>query len=136
MSKSETKNLIALVEFTKDCDVSELAARLNSLSSGFVFVRDDTGRFEEVPAFTAEFGGASLVLYGSSETENEAGCVLEFSARTTEELEEFRTQVPAFIGRVISAKYTNSRGYLDFSEELANTLSADGFTGCKPVKFG
>lgn len=133
MRDPHVKKLLATVEFPAEIPIEVLASRLTERIRGFVFTRDETGRFEEVPAFIAESNGITFVLFGVPEGEPNDGCVLEFSTQTCLGINEFRNQAPEFVRGFVTEKNPDSRGYIDCSDALAETLSDSGFFGCKAV---
>jgi hypothetical protein len=115
--------------------LDELADRLTRLMPGFAFEDEKTGVYEEVPALVAQHDGMEFVLFGVplGETSNEYE--LEFSCRTDLPIEELLNKdASGFVRQFVHEKAVNERGFLDFSEELAQVLVQHGIEGCKPIR--
>jgi hypothetical protein len=97
------------------------------------FEKDDTGRFDEVPAYVAEKDGARFTLFGTPDSDVSDSYVLEFSFDTPQTMEELRNTYRMFGDDFFVDKEMNGRGYFDYSEELAEHLRQKGFEACKAV---
>lgn len=113
--------------------LEEMAGKLGTVLGGLIFKREETGRFEEVPAFVAEDGnsGMTFILFGIPEGETSDAYTLECSAETELSIQEFRKNSFGLISKILTPKEVNSRGYFDYSNELATALSASGVSASK-----
>ncbi|MFC5473537.1 hypothetical protein [Paraherbaspirillum soli] len=133
MDATLMNNIHAAVEFPIDIPLEDLAIQLEGVLGGLSFEREETGRFEEVPAFVAQQSGMTFILFGLPANELGDAFVLELSAETPLALQEFQKTVSEFVGGILSDKEINSRGYFDYSDELANALRSVGMEGCKAI---
>jgi hypothetical protein len=128
MSKNSMKNILATVELPINMPLEKLAAKLAIAVGGIIFEKEETGRFDEVPAFVANLPEMEFVLFGVPDGEDGDYFVLEFSARTELSIDEFRINILEFVGSFLVTKHVNIRGYFDYSEEMANSLFSKGLT--------
>lgn len=133
MNTTATKNILATVEFPINTSLENLAAKLGMVFDGLSFEKESTGRFDEVPAFVAQQSSMTFVLFGIPEGESGDAYVLELSAETLLSIQEFRKNIPKFVSSFLIDKQINSRGYLDYSEELVNALRSVGMADCKVI---
>lgn len=126
-------HVLATVEFPISAPLDDLAASLGAVTQGLKFVFDDTGRFDEVPAYIAEKDGARFTLFGTPEGEAGESYVLEFSFETPHSMEELRHTYRMFGDDFFVDKEMNGRGYFDYSKELAEHLRKVGFDTCKAL---
>ncbi len=134
MGEVNTKHLLARVEAPIDEPLEAIAERLTRLMPGFIFEEETTGRYEEVPAYVAECGEMKFVLLGVPEDEIGDEYVLEFDCSTQLPLEELLgDDSGGFLRKFVHEKAVNERGFLDYSEELAQLLVECGIPGCKPI---
>lgn len=126
------KNLFAEVEVSSALPLEEMARELSTIICGFTFEREETGRFEEVPAFVAKDGsGVTFVLFGVPEGETCDAYTLECSAETELPIMEFKRNLLGFMNGIFVEKNVNTRGYYDYSAELAAALAANGIDATK-----
>jgi hypothetical protein len=118
--------ILATVEIQTCRALGDLAEVVETCIVGLAFEKEETGRFEEVPAYVAHDSGMEFVLFGRSEGDDRDPYVLQLSARTSLTIQEYRTCVLEFVGNVLVDKETDSRGYLDYSKELAKALAEKG----------
>lgn len=127
MAELSKKYIIAEAEISAVISLVEMAAKLSSIIGGITFKQEVTGRFEEVPAFVADDGnsGMQLILFGIPEGETGDAYLLECSAETDLSIEEFSKNVNRFLSGILveNGKEIDSRGYFDFSDELASALA-------------
>ena len=129
------KHLLARIEVPIRESLDEFADRLNRLMPGFVFEEEMTGRYEEVPAFVAEHDGMEFVLFGVPLGEVSDEYELGFRCRTELPLEELLEQdAGGFVRQFVHEKAVNERGFMDYSEALAQVLVKHGIEGCKPIR--
>jgi hypothetical protein len=133
MSAVDMKHVIATVEFPTELPLADMAARLGAAVGNIVFEKDESGLYEEVPAFIAQESGVSYVLYGLPEEEPVGAYVLELSAQTQLSIREFWVGANPFVRTILNDKKLNSSGYFDFSDELATSLRERGIRHCKAV---
>lgn len=133
MNAGPAKHILATVEFPINMPLETLAGELGKAIGGITFEREETGRFEEVPAFVVKNSEMNFVLFGLPEGENGDAYVLELSAEIPLAIQEIRKTNLEFIERSIYNKEKNSRGYLDYSDELANSLSSKGLKARKVI---
>ncbi|WP_433867432.1 hypothetical protein [Ralstonia wenshanensis] len=126
------KSFLAKVQFSAHHDLSALAIRL-SATTGVAMPYDESGRYDEVPAFIGEHGELELTLFGPPEEHRTDECVLVLRMHTEHTLEALRGTLPKFFWTVLINKEPNERGYIDCSGELALALHAGGFVDCSPV---
>ena len=131
MKSSLKKSILATVELPILMPLEDLALKLEEAIGDISFEREDTGRFEEVPAFVAEETNMAFVLWGVPEREHSDVYILEMSAETPLPIEEFRNSTLGFASPFLHNKEPNSRGYLDYSDELANALCSRGIRAYK-----
>jgi hypothetical protein len=124
-------HILATVELPTNLSLESMAGRVGAALGGFVFNREQTGLFEEVPAFVAQHCGMDFVLFGSPNEETGDAYVLEMSAATNLAIVEFRKSVPKIVGDFLCNKEADARGYVDYSMELASSLSAAGLKACE-----
>lgn len=126
-------HVLATVEFPISSSLADLAASLGVVVQDLKFEYEDTGRFDEVPAYVAEKDGARFTLFGTPEGQVGDAYVLEFSFDTWHSMEELRHAYRIFGDDFFVDKEVNSRGYFDYSEELAKHLRQVGFETCKAL---
>ena len=127
-----TKSFLAKVQFGAHHDLSALAIRL-SATTGVAMPYDESGRYDEVPAFIGEHGELELTLFGAPEEHATDESVLVLRMHTAHPLEASRATLPKFFRTVLISKEPNARGYIDCSGELALALNACGFVDCASV---
>ncbi len=128
-----TKHILAVVEIPNFLPLEKMADELEIAIDGIKFKKEDTGRFEEVPAFIAEDtnSSAKFVLFGIPEGEFGDAYTLEFSAETDMPMREFKKSTLKFLSSFLNERATNSRGFLDYSDDLADALNTKGIKTCK-----
>ena len=62
-------DFIATVSFPASLPLSLLAKKIDLAFKGLHLKKEDTGRFEEVPAYVGDSGGLEFVLFGIPEGE-------------------------------------------------------------------
>jgi hypothetical protein len=111
--------------------LARCAARLNSLARGFVLRPDSNCRFDEVPAFIAQFTDLELILFGMPPGETATHYFLKLSALSKRTPQSWQALLAeTFIGALYAPKPPAESGYLDFSEELAQYLQQSGIRDC------
>lgn len=128
-----TMHFLATVEFDSDRGLDGLAEEV-SRRTGIDVTKDDTGRFDEVPAYVGGDGDLQLTLFGPTDDQEERECVLELSFRTTLLPPEAKSAVPAVFHSLFHDAKANSTGHIDCSGELAETMRLLGFSDCAPVR--
>ena len=131
MNTHSMKNILATVELPINMSLEAMTAKLTIAIGDIVFEKEETGRFDEVPAFIAKQSDMEFVLFGLPEGEDGEDFVLELSGKTPLSISEFRTKVLGFVGSFLVEKEANSRGYFDFSDELAKALCSKGLMARK-----
>jgi hypothetical protein len=133
MDKISTKNILAEVEVPSALPLEDMAQKLGAIIGGITFEREDTGRFEEVPALVAkdDNSGMTFVLFGIPEGETCDAYTLECSAETRLSISEFSGHLSRFMSNIFVEKDVNARGYFDYSDELATALTANGISATK-----
>ena len=133
MNAISKKNIVAVVEIPSVVPFDEMADRLEVVIDGILFEKEGTGHFEEVPAFIAKDlnSSAKFILFGIPKGESGDAYTLEFSAETDLPIQEFRKSTMTFLNGFLDEKSVNSKGYLDYSDELASTLTTKGITASK-----
>ena len=129
MEKNSTTYIRATVTLPVDMLFEGSAIHLEKILKGFHF--RDTDRYDEVPAFVAQEADVTFTLFGIPEGETSDVYILKLSAETPLTLSEFKKTIPEFISKIFTDKEMNSRGYFDYSEELANALCSAGMKGCE-----
>ena len=134
MDASLKKEILAVVEILNAEPFEEMANRLGMAIDGINFEKEETGRFEEVPAFIGKDhnSSAKFTLFGIPKGESGDAYTLEISAETDLPIPEFKKSTIKFLNSFIGEKIVNSRGHLDYSDELANALIMKGITASKP----
>lgn len=128
----ETKSFWAAVEFSSPHALSDLAARLNE-ATGIALSFDESGRYDEVPAFVAEIAGLDVSLLGVPEEHQAHESVLKVRLRTELSFEAIYASLPSFFRCVLVDKGVDARGFINCSSELAKALLERGFADCLPV---
>ncbi|MCE3608096.1 hypothetical protein LXA47_31490 [Massilia sp. P8910] len=133
MEKISMKNILAEVEVSSSISLEDMARKLSAVIGWTTFEREDSGRFEEVPALVAKDNnsGMTFVLFGIPEGETCDAYTLECSAETELSIPEFGRRLPRFMSDIFIDKDVNARGYFDYSDDLANALSANGISATK-----
>ena len=128
MDEISKKDILAVVEIPNVLPFDEMAGTLGAAIDGIIFEREETGRFDEVPAFIAKDvnSSAKFILFGIPEGEYSDAYTLELSAETDLPIQEFRKSTLTFLNSFLNEKGINCRGYLDYSDELANALRTKG----------
>jgi hypothetical protein len=126
-------NILASVEVSSTLPLKEMARKLSAIIGGFIFENDDTGRFEEVPAFFAKdnSSGMTFVLFGIPEDETCDAYTLQCSVETELSIPDFSRSLFGFMSNIFVEKNINKRGYFDYSEELATALTVNGISATK-----
>ena len=126
--------MLAVVEIPNLVPFEEMANRLGMAIDGIKFEKEETGRFEEVSTFIGKDlnSSAKFTLFGIPEGEFGDAYTLEMSAETALSIHDFKKSTIKFMNSFIDEKIVNSRGYLDYSDELANALIMKGITAFKP----
>lgn len=125
-------HFLATVEFDAHRSLPDLAAELATVC-GVPLAKEDTGRFDEVPAYVGSAGEVQLTLFGPTEDQEERECVLEVSFRTLLPGTQARAGSPVFLQPVFVGSEVDSTGHINCSPQLASLLKANGFDDCKPV---
>jgi hypothetical protein len=125
-------HFLATVEFDANRSLPDLAAELERVC-GMPLTQEDSGRFDEVPAYVGGAGELQLTLFGPTEDQEERECVLEVSLRTSLLSTQARTAAPVFLQPIFEGVKTDSTGHINCSPQLASLLGANGFGDCKPV---
>jgi hypothetical protein len=135
MDAISRKYILATVEIPNDTSVEVLADRLGAVIDGIFFKEDEIGHFEEVPAFIAEDqkSNARFILFGVPDGEFSNAYTLELSAETDLPIPDFRKSTLKFLNGILTEKDANSRGYIDYSDEMANALTKNGITAAKSI---
>jgi hypothetical protein len=126
------KSFLATVEFVSPHKHSELAARL-ARAIGVALLFDESGKYDEVPAFFAKVGGLDLSLLGAPEGHPTHESVLAVRMRTELPFAKLHSSIPSFFREVLVDKGVNAKGFIDCSSELAQALVQRGFADCSPV---
>ena len=92
MNKIFKRNILAEVEIASVMPLDEMASQLEGIIGGINFVREETGRFEEVPAFVAKVvnSGMNFILFGIPDGETCDAYTLECSAETVLSVQYFK----------------------------------------------
>lgn len=133
MNKISMKNILAEVEVSNALPLEATAQKLSAVIGGVIFEREETGRFEEVPAFVAkdDNSGMTFVLFGIPEGEICDAYTLECSAETGLSIMEFNRILFGFMKNIFVEKDINARGYFDYSYELAAALTMNGINATR-----
>ena len=86
-------SILARVELPIDRTLGELAASIGASIGGVAFKEEESGRFDEVPAYTARHSDLEFVLFGLPEGEDGDAYVLELSAKTQLTIQEFQKTI-------------------------------------------
>lgn len=116
--------------------LEEVARRINQLMPDLPLEAEQSGRYDEVPAFVAEGADFRFVLLGVPE--GEVGPYeLKFRCETALPMASLLAErAGAFVNQFIHVQADSRESFLDFSEELAQALVRNGFEGCEPVRPG
>ena len=120
---------IPILEPLKQC-----ADRLSAALDGVAFVAEESGKYEEVPAYVGSKGEAEFVLFGVPDGESADEYVLEFNCKSAAPVSKLAVQSSvAFLAHVADDKPRNARGYVDVSPELCAHLNQVDFALGKAV---
>jgi hypothetical protein len=119
----------AIVTIPRDHSFDQFAEKLSQITQAR-FTEESTGRYDELPAYEASAGELEFLLLGP---ESDDEYRLEFTCTTSTPMEILARQGGEFTRLFLHLKALNNRGYLDFSQELADALSALGIPGCRPL---
>ena len=133
MSVGSLNRILASVEIPAELSIDDLAVELGRVLGGLTFERDDSGRFEEVPAFVSNQSGVEFILFGWPVDEESDAYVLELFARTPVAIQEFRQTIGGLLSTILVEKEKNSRGFFDYSDELASALCSNGLMARKTM---
>lgn len=138
MSEAKQRHLLAMIDIPVTAKLVDVAEHLTTLLPGFSFELENSGRYEEVPAFVAKCGATSFVLLGIPDDEEGDEYQLEFDCITTKTVEQLTGDKDAqTVGLFVrEEKASNSRGFYDYSKELADLLISLGIPGCNPIIVG
>jgi len=128
-----TTHFMATVEFDAKRSLPDLATKL-----GLVFrvplTKEDTGRFDEVPAYVGSSGEVRLTLFGPTEEQEERECILEVSLRTSLPATQALANELDFLQSIFVDSDVDSTGHVNCSNRLASLLQLNGFGDCKAVR--
>lgn len=114
---------IPIIEPLQTC-----GARLAAVLDGVAFVAEETGRYEEVPAYVGSNGNAEFILFGVPDGESADEYSLQFSCTTEMSLRRLVIDSGiSFLARVPTNKPVNGRGFVDVSLELCAHLNDADF---------
>lgn len=125
-------HFLATVEFDAHRSLPDLAVDLARVC-GTPLTKEDSGRFDEVPAYVGSTGEVQLTLFGPAEDQEERECVLEVSYRTSLPARQARAAAMDFLQPVFDGTEADSTGHINCSTQLSSLLVASGFGDCKPV---
>ena len=131
MSVGSLNRMLASVEIPAELSIDDLAVALGRLLGGLTFERDDSGRFEEVPALVSYQSGAEFILFGWPVGEESDAYVLELFAKTSVAIQDFRKTIGGLLSAIFVEKEKNPRGFFDYSDELASALCSNGLMARK-----
>ena len=126
-------HFLASVEFDARRVLPDLAADL-SRACGVPLTKDDSGRFDEVPAYVGSAGEVRFTLFGPTDDQEERECILEVSFRTSLSVERARAESPPSLQSVFDGLEIDSTGHINCSHQLASLLKTKGFGDCEPVR--
>lgn len=127
-------HFLGMVEFDAHRSLPALAGDLARVCR-IPLTKEDSGRFDEVPAYVGSTGPIQLTLFGPTEDQAELECVLEISYRTSLPAKQAQAAAMALLQPVFEGTKVDSTGYINCSEQLSSLLVANGFDDCRPVKF-
>lgn len=125
-------HFLATVEFDARRSLPDLAADLATVI-GVSLRKEESGRFDEVPAYVGGAGEIQLTLFGPTEHQDERECILEVSYRTSPSATLAHTDSQDFLQAAFGGTEVDSTGHINCSLQLASLLQASGFCDCKPV---
>lgn len=125
-------HFLAVVEFDSHWSLPDLAAKLAAVIN-LPLTKEETGRFDEIPAYVGSFGEIQLILFGPPEGEDEHECVLEISFRTSLPIMQAQESSPSFLQPIFIDSEVDSTGHIKCSAQLASLLNTNGFINCKPI---
>lgn len=125
-------HFLATVEFDAHRSLPDLAADLAN-ACGIPLTKEESGRFDEVPAYVGNVGEVQFTLFGPAEDQEDRECVLEISYRTSLPVKQARAATTALLQPVFDGTEMDSTGHINCSAQLSNLLVARGFGDCKPV---
>jgi len=125
-------HFLGTVEFDGHRSLPDLAVDLSRVC-GIPLTKEDSGRFDEVPAYVGSVGEVQLTLFGPVEDQEERECVLEVSYRTSFPARQAQAATTALLQSIFNGAEADSTGHIDCSAQLSSLLVARGFRDCKPV---
>lgn len=133
INKNTRKYVTATVALPKTESLKDTAEKLNFIFPGLHLTFEDTGRYDEVPAYVAKNMGIDFTLFGIPDDEIGDSFLLKIKGEIDMPFSDFRKISPKFINNFLVEKSINSRGFLDYSEELLNILTSQGFDQCEAL---
>lgn len=127
------KAILATVDIANVESFDVTAKKLGIVIDGIDFEKEESGRFEEVPAFIAKDlnSSAEFILFGIPKGESGDAYTLELTAKTDLSIQDFKKSTITFLNSFLIEKNVNSRGYLDYSDEMADALIMKGIKASK-----
>ena len=130
-------HLLGIVHIPIFEPLKQCADRLSAALDGVAFVAEESGKYEEVPAYVGSKGDAEFVLFGVPDAESAAEYSLEFNCKTATPVSRLAVQSGvSFLAHVPDDKPRNERGYVDVSPELCAHLNQVDFALGKAVVSG
>lgn len=105
-------HFLATVEFSEHRSLPDLAADISRVCE-IVLTQDDSGRFDEVPAYVASVGEVQLTLFGPTKEQEERECILEVSYRTSFPARQAQAAATALLQSVFESGELDSTGYIN-----------------------
>jgi hypothetical protein len=129
------KSYLASVSIKPDRSLDDVVNALRPVLTGFSIQKDESGRFEEYPAFTGQNGGAELQLVGNPEGESDDQADFSLTVRfLNAELAEVGERLGSdFIATVPAQLPMEQNGYVNLSSNLSIYLENNSDLRCRPA---
>lgn len=125
-------HFLGTVEFDAHRALPDLSADLKRVCA-IPLIKDESGRFDEVPTYLGNCGEVQFTLFGPAEGQGERECILEVSYRSPLNPKQAQGSAIAFLQPVFDGVEVDSTGHIDCSAQLSNLLIDNGFGDCRPV---
>ena len=115
---------VAEIDIITSLSLDEVAKHLTNEIEILDFVADESGRFEEVPAYIATVGELEFVLLGPPDDVESDGCFLQLISKSDIELQEYIEKYGAryFGGFPCDESMVGESGYVNATGEVLNFL--------------
>lgn len=128
-----TIHFLAVVEFDATRSLTDLADQLTKVLQTQLY-EEDSGRFDEVPAYVGSDGDLNIILFGPSIEQEDRECILKITYTTSLSKKLAQEAVTHILRPIFYSEESDCTGYVRCSEQLAVVLIEQGFSDCKPLR--